>query len=65
MDENLTIEEVEKAVNSLKNGKSSGADGIAAEHLKYGGSGIPGWLKRIFNYSCYTKYGLGHPCIQG
>ena len=49
LDENLTIEEVERAVKSLKNCKSSGADGITAEHLKYGGPGIPSWLKRIFN----------------
>ena len=49
LDENLTIEEVERAVKSLKNCKSSGADGITAEHLKYGGPDIPSWLKRIFN----------------
>ena len=49
LDDNLTIEEVERAVNSLKNGKSSRADGITAEYLGYGGPGIPSWLKRIFN----------------
>ena len=40
---------MERAVHSLKNGKSSGADGLSAEHLKFGGPSIPCWLKRIFN----------------
>ena len=49
LDDEFTIEEVERAVHSLKNGKSSGADGLSAEHLKFGGPSIPCWLKRIFN----------------
>ncbi len=49
LDDDLTLEEIERAVRSLKNGKSGGADGLTAEHLKYGGPSILVWLKRVFN----------------
>ncbi len=49
LDDDLTLEEIARAVSSLKKKKSSGADGITAEHLKYGGPSITVWLKRIFN----------------
>ena len=45
----ISIEEVEGVIKSLKNGKSPGPDGISSEHLKYGGPAICVWLKRIFN----------------
>ena len=49
LDYDITLEEVEAAVRSLRNGKSCGIDDVSAEHLKYGGPTIPVWLKRIFN----------------
>ena len=49
LDYDITLEEVEAAVRSLRNGKSCGSDDVSAEHLKYGGPTIPVWLKRIFN----------------
>ena len=33
LDEDLTIEEVERAINSLRNGKSSGANGVTAKYF--------------------------------
>ena len=49
LDDILTLEEVETAVFSLKNGKSGGIDGLTAEHLKYSGPTILVWLRRVFN----------------
>ena len=49
LDYDITLEEVEAAVRSLRNGKGCGSDGVFAEHMKYGGPTIPVWLKRIFN----------------
>ena len=43
------MEEIVAAVKGMRNGKSSGADGISAEHLKHGGPGICAWLKIFFN----------------
>jgi hypothetical protein len=39
--------EVEEAVNKLKNGKSSGEDGIVNEMLKKGGPAVVEWLVRF------------------
>ena len=49
LDYEIEMEEVVAAVKGMRNGKSSGTDGISAEHLKHGGPGICAWLKRIFN----------------
>ena len=49
LDYEIEMEGVVAAVKGMRNGKSSGADGISAEHLKHGGPGICAWLKRIFN----------------
>ena len=46
-DTDITIDEVETAVMSLKSGKSGGADYLNPEHLKYGGYALHAWL-RIF-----------------
>ena len=47
-DTDITIDEVETAVRSLKSGKSGGADNLNPEHLKYGGYALHAWLLRIF-----------------
>ena len=49
MDFEISLEEVEFAVKSLKRGKSNGPDNVSAEHLNNGGPGVVVWLKRIFN----------------
>ena len=49
LDYEMSLEEVEFAVKSLKNGKSCGPDNVSAEHLKNGGPGVAVWMKRIFN----------------
>ncbi|WP_435326057.1 hypothetical protein, partial [Klebsiella pneumoniae] len=38
--EQISREEVVKAINSLKIGKAAGVDGITAEMLKYGGEAV-------------------------
>ena len=48
LDTDITIEEVEAAVKSLKLGKSGGADKLNPEHLKYGGHTLHSWLLRVF-----------------
>lgn len=48
MDKPPTLEEVEDAVKSLKNGKSPGADGIPSEAYKYGGPDIVQALHTLF-----------------
>jgi hypothetical protein len=42
-------QEVEEAMNKLKNGKASGEDGITNEMLKSGRSAVVKWLVRLFN----------------
>ena len=49
MDFEISLEEVDFAVKSLKRGKSNGPDNVSAEHLNNGGPGVVVWLKRIFN----------------
>ena len=49
LDQDITLEEIDYAVKSMQNGKSSGPDNVSVEHLKYGGPGISRWLKRVFN----------------
>ena len=49
LDTPFTTEEVENALRKLKTKRSGGADGLLAEHLKYGGPVFTGWLKRILN----------------
>ena len=47
--EPFTIQEVEKAVETLKNNKACGWDKIAAESIKKGGNAINQMLLKIFN----------------
>jgi hypothetical protein len=42
-------QEVEETVNKLKNGKTSGGDGIANEILKREGPAVVEWLVGLFN----------------
>lgn len=49
LDTSITEEEVEAAVNTLKLGRSKGADGLNSEHLLHGGATLMLWLTKIFN----------------
>ena len=49
LDTSITLEEIEAAVNTLKLGRSKGADGLNSEHLLYGGPTLMLWLMKIFN----------------
>jgi len=48
--------EVEVSINSLKNGKASGTDGIFAEFIKNFGPRVISWLTRFFNEILSTGY---------
>ena len=52
----FNIEDVEKAVGSLKFGKASGADGITTEHLRYAHPSIVFHLKSLFNLILLHSY---------
>ena len=45
----LEVEDVDCAVQSLKCGKAAGADGVAAEHLKFSHPSLICHLKNLFN----------------
>ena len=49
LDYDFTVDEIECALKHLKSNKSGGADGLDAEHLKFGGHIVVLWLKRILN----------------
>ena len=49
LDCDFTVDEIEYALKHLKSNKSGGADGLDAEHLKFGGPTVVLWLKRILN----------------
>ena len=43
-----SLEEIEDAIKSLKNGKAPGADGIPSEVYKYGGPSVVQTLHSFF-----------------
>ena len=45
--EQITREEVSKAITRLRGGKAPGVDGISAEMLKYGGDAVVEWMLLI------------------
>ena len=45
----VSVDDVRKAVNKLKKGKSPGVDGITSEMLKCGGECLLEWLRRVCN----------------
>jgi len=47
--DNITQDEVRKDIQSLKNGKAVGNDGIKAEMIKYGGDATNGQLTKLCN----------------
>ena len=49
LDHSFSVEEIEHALKKLKSKRCGGADGLVAEHLKYGGPMLVLWLKRILN----------------
>ena len=49
LDIDINVEQIEAAINTLKRGRSKGADGLNSEHLIYGGPSLILWLKKIFN----------------
>ena len=48
----IVFEEVETAVNQLKDGKSPGLDNIPGEVFKYGGSQLLIWLHKMCGWMC-------------
>ena len=49
LEDELNISEFHLAVKHLKCGKAAGPDGIAAEHIKYGGLTVLRWLQKVLN----------------
>ena len=53
--QNFLKSEVEYAIQSLKNEKCNGNDGIAAKYLKYAKFSLANWLKDVFNQVLVTE----------
>ena len=49
LDYDFTVDEIKFALKHLKSNKSGGADGLDAEHPKFGGHIVVLWLKHILN----------------
>ena len=49
LDCDVTIEEIQGCIRSMKKGKACGPDRILSEHVIYGGDYLELWLKKIFN----------------
>ena len=54
MNNNFTAEEIKKAVTKMKNGKSTGKDGLVAEFIKYGPSELHQHIAEILNIAAET-----------
>ena len=52
----FTFDEVTLAISKLNMGKSTGMDGISAEHLKYGGKGVGLVLTAVYNSIVHLEY---------
>ena len=50
LNDNVSIKEIEGAINKLKNGKSPGLDGIPSEIVKYSINAIKHHLQALYNY---------------
>jgi hypothetical protein len=50
LNDNISIEEIEGAINKLKNGKSPGLDGIPSEMVKHSVNAIKSHLQALYNY---------------
>jgi len=55
--EPITMDELEKAMHTTRNGKAPGQDGIAAEVLKYGGTRLKEKLLELYN-TCLEEMAL-------
>ena len=62
LDTEITVEEIEKALHTLKLGRSDGTDGLKSEHLLYGGYSLKLWLKKIFN--AIIAHEFISPCLK-
>ena len=49
LDDEITMEEIESAIRTIKRGKRGGMDNISAEHLQHGGELPKVWPKQVFN----------------
>ena len=72
IDSDLSVEEVEHAIHSLKSGRSGGFDGLSPEHLKFSGPVFRNWLCQIYNQICQLemipkcfKHGIIIPAYKG
>ena len=68
MEEPFTPDEIRKAINKLKNGKSPGCDNIKSEQLRYGPEIVEETICDILNHTAETgehpkeiKYGILTP----
>ena len=62
LDTEITVEEIEKALHTLKLGRSDGTDGLKSEHLLYGGYSLKLWLKKIFK--AIIAHEFIPPCLK-
>ena len=55
-DDEITKEEVERALKETKSGKAPGVDGVHAEMLKEGGVTVVEWLVKVIQ--CMFLFGI-------
>ena len=49
IDAEVTVEEMEHCIKTMKQGKSGGSDSLGPEDICYGGEFLNLWLVKIFN----------------